>query len=90
MLDKDTLLNNINDILHICVNSVHTEMMKKLMGNQNNLKTTGSQSSYAIIKSLNIRQSSRKKNLIEQDSLLKIDMHSLFVESFKVNIFFEF
>lgn len=35
-------------------------------------------------RSLNIRQSSRKRYLFEQDPLIKIDLHSLFVENFEV------
>lgn len=38
-------------------------------------------------KNLNIRQSIRKKILVDNDPLLKLDVHSLFVENFNVRIY---
>lgn len=80
LLDKQTLLTNLNNIFHICLITVHSEMMKKLDSDFNyerrNIKSNP--------KSLNIRQSFRKKMISENDSLLNIDLHALFVENFKV------
>lgn len=85
MLDKESFINNLNDILHICVIAVHSEMMKKLIANENNYYIPNSSPSASnISKSMTIRQSIRKRNMIEQDELLNINIHDLFVESFKV------
>jgi hypothetical protein len=39
-------------------------------------------------KTLNIRQSIRKKLSVEKDPLINVDLHSLFVENFKVNFIY--
>lgn len=82
LLDKNTFLNNIQNIFHICLVTVHSELMKK--NHKEYLYIDQVYSHDKSVKSLNIRQSIRKKNLLEKDPLLQVDVHQFFVESFNV------
>ncbi len=81
LLDKNTLINNLNSIFHICLITVHSDMMKKL---DKEFIQLDNPSFNNYTKSINIRQSIRKKILIEGDNLLKLDVHRLFVENLNV------
>lgn len=85
ILDKNTLLNNLNDIFHIALVTVHSELMKKLDKDFSYEKRTVK----TIQKSINIRQSIRKKIIYENDSYINIDLHSLFVENLQVRLLIE-
>ena len=80
LLDKNIFINSINSIFHICLITVHSDMMKKLDNDIILLENPKIQP----IKSMNMRQSIRKKYLFENYSILKIDVHLNFVEAFKV------
>jgi hypothetical protein len=100
LLDKNIFIDNFINICHICIIPVHSEMMKKLDSEDENRNTKNS--SFNLMsrsynnnpvvtnstKSLYIRQSNRKKNLYDNDPVIKFDIHQLFVQSFKVNIKF--
>jgi hypothetical protein len=82
-LNRESFLSHLSSILHISLVSVHADLMKKLQSKEfvrldyiTNSNTN---------KNLNIRQSTRKKDLLEGDSLMKMDLHSIFVENFQVN-----
>ena len=81
-MEKDIFLFYINNIFHICLVTVHADMMKKL--ERDFLKTDFSNPN--TIKNMNVRQSERKRLLTLNDYLNKIDVHLLFVENINVII----
>jgi hypothetical protein len=86
LLDKNTFHKYLTNICYICLITVHSDMMKKLDKETLNLRTpknTNNTNNYQL-KNLNIRCSIRKKLLSENDPLLNLDVHNLFVENFKV------
>ena len=83
LLDKETFLNNINTIFHICLITVHADMMKKLDKNTY-IAENFNPTSQSMSKNLNIRQSERKRCLSLNDYLSKIDVHLFFIENINV------
>jgi hypothetical protein len=81
LLDRDLFIKVLNNIFHISLITVHSDMMKKL---EVNFITLENPTITSYIKTINIRHSSRKKNLIESELLIKSDVHSLFIGAFKV------
>jgi len=79
-MDRDVFLFYINNIFHICLVTVHADMMKKL--ESDTLKSDFSNS--VVIKNMNVRQSERKRLLTLNDYMNKIDIHLLFVENINV------
>jgi hypothetical protein len=79
-LNRNSFLNSINTILNICLIPVHSEMLKKLDGDLTHQKYCFKN----IKKTIHIRQSWRRREIYENDHLLDIDLHCLFVENFKV------
>ena len=80
ILEKDTFLFFINNIFHICLVTVHADMMKKL--ERDVIKTDFT--NQVTSKNMNVRQSERKRLLTLNDYLNKIDIHLLFVENINV------
>lgn len=80
ILDKDVFLYYINNIFHICLVTVHADMMKKLerdvLKNEHPVQNT--------IKNMNVKQSEKKRLLSLNDYINKIDVHLLFVENINV------
>ena len=85
LFDKDTFLFFINNIFHICLVTVHADMMKKL---ERDILKSEIVSNITTTKNLNVRQSDRKIILTSNDSLNKIDVHSLFVQNINVRKYF--
>ena len=81
LLEKNIFVNCINSIFHICLITVHSDMMKKLDNELILLENPKIQNS---MKHMNMRQSIRKKLLLEDYSILKNDVHEKFVDAFKV------
>lgn len=80
IMNKDIFLFYINNIFHICLVTVHADMMKKLerdvLKNEFPAQNT--------TKNMNVRQSERKRLLSLNDYLNKLDVHLLFVENINV------
>jgi len=84
-MEKDIFLFFINNIFHICLVTVHADMMKKL--ERNTLQPELS-SICQSVRNMNIKQSERKRSLTSEDILNKTDVHLLFIESINVKYFF--
>lgn len=85
--DKELLFGQFNNIMHVCLVTVHNEMMKKIALSQIVLVEEPLVNSQVLnTKNLNIRMSSRKRYLIDNDPLIKQDLHQLFVDSVQVNL----
>jgi hypothetical protein len=82
LLDRELFLKVLNNIFHISLITVHSDMMKKL---EIKFITLENPKITTYSKSLNVRHSIRKKSLIDNEPLIKTDVHALFVEAFKVN-----
>lgn len=79
-MDKDLFLLYINNIFHICLVTVHADMMKKM--EREVLKTDFVNPNN--VKNMNVRQSERKRLLTLNDYLNKTDVHLLFIENMNV------
>lgn len=87
LLDKNTLVSNLNNINHICLITVHSEMVKKLDKEYILLENANFIISENFVKSLSIKTSLKRKRILsDSDPLNKSDLHILFVESFNVKI----
>jgi hypothetical protein len=79
-LNKSSFIDCVNTILNICLVPIHSEMLKKLNGDLSNQKYCFKN----IKKTLHIRYSWRRREIYENDELMDIDLHPIFVDSFKV------
>lgn len=68
--------------MHICLVPVHSDMGKKF----ENESLIFSSHNNTTKKNLNIRYSWRRRDLFENDMFIKSDLHSIFLDCFKVNL----
>ncbi len=85
LLDKETFLEFSHIIFHVCLVTVHADMMKKF--DRDTLKVEPVLN-LSTNKNLNVRQSDRKRLLSSNDNLNQTDVHLLFVQSVNVIIIY--
>ena len=82
MMNKDDIIARIKQVCNICIFSVHSCLISKY-----NQKLQGFQTpriSAQSMKTMNIKMSSRKLVLLENDFLIKLDILAIFKESLTV------
>ena len=80
LFEKQVFLKFVYKIFHICLVTVHADLLKRI----SNYTIRSETSSSLTSKNFNVRISERKKFLTINDPLNKIDIHFLFIENIKV------
>lgn len=85
-LNKESFIYLRYEIFQICLNIVHSELLKKQLSKKTNepyLLSNNIQENKGNIKTMLLQQSIRSKTYHKNDFLLKVDIHELFINKFQ-------